>query len=133
MVVVKRSVAFDHDVWVALRDWADRDGVSVSAAVNEALRDALVRRAGVAAMERWQAEHGAFQPAELAWADSVIDGAGVDDDAAWLERIRGEAEGRQSVAVIDLMAALEASLAAARRSKTSDYATSRRTRKRRGA
>ena len=132
MAVIKRSDAFDHDVWVALRDWADGDGISVSAVVSEALRDAFVRRAGVAAMDEWRAEHGAFQPAELAWADSVIDGAGVDD-ATWLERIRSEAEGRQSPPGIDLMATLGDSLAGARPSKTSDSATSRGTRKRRGA
>jgi hypothetical protein len=73
MGVVKRSVAFDPDVWTALHDWADAEGVGVSAVVNDALRDALVREAGLAAMEQWQSEHGRFAPEELAWADRLID------------------------------------------------------------
>jgi len=40
-----------------------------------ALEDAAKIKAGLAAMEEWEAEHGAFTEEEIAWADEVLDRA----------------------------------------------------------
>ena len=36
------------------------------------LEDAARIKAGLAAMEEWEAEHGAFTEEEIAWADDVL-------------------------------------------------------------
>jgi hypothetical protein len=42
-----------------------REGVSVSAWMTVAAREALQRRAGLAAVALWQRQHGAFTPEEM--------------------------------------------------------------------
>ncbi len=42
---------------------------------SRAAEDAAKIKAGLAAMEEWEAEHGAFTEEELAWADEVLDRA----------------------------------------------------------
>lgn len=37
--------------------------------------DAAIIKAGLAAVEEWEAENGAFTEEELAWADEVLDRA----------------------------------------------------------
>ncbi len=44
---------------------ASREGLSVSAWMTAAAREALQRRAGLAAVEQWEKQHGRFSPEEL--------------------------------------------------------------------
>lgn len=75
--VVKKSVSFREDLWRGLEEMVEEDHTNVSAVVNEALEHILGLRAGRRAIDQWEAEHGAFTPAELAEADAILDAAGV--------------------------------------------------------
>ncbi len=74
MAVRKLSVALDEEVAQAAADVAARRGVSLSTWLNAAAERALVIEAGLAGVRAWEAEHGELTPAELAWADDVLDG-----------------------------------------------------------
>ena len=80
MPVRKLSVALDESVAQAAVDAARRHGVSLSAWLNAAARRALIVETGLAAIFEWEAEHGPLTAAELAWADSILDGAGTATD-----------------------------------------------------
>lgn len=67
--VLKRSVAFDPELWKEADAAAREDRTSISALINVALSDLLVRRRGLLAMEAWQEEHGTFTDEEIAEAD----------------------------------------------------------------
>ena len=73
----KLSVALDEAVAADAALAAERHGVSLSAWLNAAAERALLIERGLAAVAEWVAEHGAFTEDELAWADSVLDRAGV--------------------------------------------------------
>jgi len=75
MAAVKRSVAFDPEVWKEAEAAAREEGTSLSALVNDALSEHLALRRGLRAMEQWQADHGAFTEEELAAADEALDHA----------------------------------------------------------
>ena len=75
MPAMKRSVAFDPEVWKEAEAAAREECRSLSAMVNEALREHLALRQGLRSMELWQAEHGAFTGEELAAADEALDRA----------------------------------------------------------
>lgn len=75
MVAVKRSVAFDPEVWKEAEAAARQGRTSLSALVNEALAEHLALQRGLRAMNQWQAEHGAFTDDELAAADEALDQA----------------------------------------------------------
>ncbi len=75
MVAVKRSVAFDPEVWKEAEAAAREESTSLSALVNHALSEHLGLRRGLRAMEEWQADHGAFTDEELAAADDALDRA----------------------------------------------------------
>jgi len=75
MVAVKRSVAFDPEVWKEAEAAARRERTSLSALVNDALAEHLALQRGLRAMDQWQAEHGAFTDDELAAADEALDRA----------------------------------------------------------
>lgn len=75
MVAVKRSVAFDPDVWKEAEAAARQERTSLSALVNDALSEHLALQRGLRAMDEWQAEHGAFTDDELAAADEALDRA----------------------------------------------------------
>ena len=77
MAVRKLSIALEEPVAEAARRAAARRGVSLSAWLNEASRDALAIEDGLAAVTEWEAEHGRFSAQELAAADAVLDAAGV--------------------------------------------------------
>ncbi|MGH8995928.1 MAG: hypothetical protein ACRDYB_07875 [Acidimicrobiales bacterium] len=75
MAAVKRSVAFDPEVWKEAEAAAREVGTSLSALVNDALSEHLALRRGLRSMEEWQADHGAFTEEELAAADKALDHA----------------------------------------------------------
>jgi hypothetical protein len=74
----KLSVALEEPVARAAKQAADRRGISLSAWMNEASRNALSIESGLAAVAEWEAEHGPLTSAELAAADAVLDAALVD-------------------------------------------------------
>lgn len=61
----KLAITVDPDVHENILASAARDGVSVSAWLTAAAREALQRRAGLAAIELWEKEHGRFTPEEM--------------------------------------------------------------------
>lgn len=75
MVAVKRSVAFDPELWKEAEAAAREESTSLSALVNDALSEHLALRRGLRAMEQWQTDHGAFTEEELANADEALDHA----------------------------------------------------------
>lgn len=68
----KIAITVDPDVHEAVLRAATDDGVSVSAWLTAAARDALRVRAGLAAVAEWEAEHGAITDAELATARAEL-------------------------------------------------------------
>jgi hypothetical protein len=77
MVVQKLSIALDEDVARAAKDAAECDGLSLSAWLNEAAREALAIKDGLAAVAEYEAEYGAFTEEELAEARAVLARAGI--------------------------------------------------------
>jgi hypothetical protein len=77
MTVRKLSVALDARVADAAAQAAKRRGSSLSAWLNEAAEHALAIEDGLAAVAEYEAEYGAFTPAEIARADRVLDRYGV--------------------------------------------------------
>lgn len=64
----KLAISMDSELADSVRAMAAADGVSVSAWISAASRDALQIRDGLAAVAEWEAEHGAFNEAELSMA-----------------------------------------------------------------
>ena len=75
MSVRKLSVALDDAVARAAAASAKRQGVSLSAWLDRAAREALAIEDGLRAVAEWEARHGALAPAELATADAILDRA----------------------------------------------------------
>jgi hypothetical protein len=71
----KLAITVERDVHDRVLAAAAAEGTSVSAWFTEAARRALTVREGLAAVEAWEAEHGALTPAELAAARQRIDAA----------------------------------------------------------
>jgi hypothetical protein len=61
----KLAIKIDPEVHGNVLAAAARDGVSVSAWMTTAAREALIRRAGLAAVELWEKQHGRFTAAEM--------------------------------------------------------------------
>jgi len=61
----KLAITIPPDIHEDILAAASREGVSVSAWMTAAARDALRRRAGLAAIEAWEKEHGAFTIDEM--------------------------------------------------------------------
>lgn len=61
----------------AARRAAQRRGISLSAWLNEASRNALAVEDGLIAVAEWEAEHGQLSAEALANADATLDGARV--------------------------------------------------------
>jgi hypothetical protein len=72
MAVRKLSIALEEDVARAAREAAEREGLSLSAWVNEAAREALAIEDGLAAVAEYEAENGPFTEEELAAADAAL-------------------------------------------------------------
>jgi len=61
----KLAITIDPDVHENILAAAARDGVSVSAWMTAAAREALQRRAGLAAIALWEKQHGRFSAEEM--------------------------------------------------------------------
>ena len=61
----KLAITIDPDIHGHIVAAAARDGVSVSAWMTIAAREALKRRAGLAAVALWEKEHGRLTPKEM--------------------------------------------------------------------
>ncbi|MBL8213861.1 MAG: toxin-antitoxin system HicB family antitoxin [Bryobacterales bacterium] len=61
----KLAITVDPDVHKRILAAAAKEGVSLSAWMTEAARDALKIRAGLEAVAEWEKEHGAFTQEEL--------------------------------------------------------------------
>jgi HicB family len=61
----KLAITVDPDVHKSILAAAAEEGVSLSAWMTEAARDALKVRTGLAAVAEWENEHGAFTKEEL--------------------------------------------------------------------
>jgi hypothetical protein len=61
----KLAITIDPDVHESILEAAARDGVSVSAWMTTAAREALQRRAGLAAVALWEKQHGRFTTEEM--------------------------------------------------------------------
>ena len=64
----KLAISIDAEVHEGVRAAARADGVSVSAWMTAAARNALLVRDGLAAVAEWEREHGSLTEAELAAA-----------------------------------------------------------------
>ena len=61
----KLALTIDPQVYEKVLAAAARDGVSVSAWMTSAAREALQRRAGLAAVAEWERQHGSFRVEEM--------------------------------------------------------------------
>ncbi len=61
----KLAITVDPDVHEKIVVAAAREGVSVSAWMTDAAREALKRRAGLAAVLQWERQHGRFTAEEM--------------------------------------------------------------------
>ena len=68
----KIAITVAPDVHERILAAAEGEGVSVSAWMTDAAREALLRRAGLAAVAEWEKEHGAFSAEELAEARRTV-------------------------------------------------------------
>lgn len=64
----KLAISMDSELADSVRAMAAAEGVSVSAWISAASRDALQIRDGLAAVAEWEAEHGGFTEDELSMA-----------------------------------------------------------------
>jgi hypothetical protein len=72
MAVQKLSIALEEDVARAAREAAEREGLSLSAWVNEAAREALAIEDGLAAVAEYEAENGPFTEEALEAAKAAL-------------------------------------------------------------
>lgn len=61
----KLAITIDPDVHEKILAAAGREGMSVSAWMTVAAREALQRRAGLAAVALWEKQHGRFSAEEM--------------------------------------------------------------------
>jgi hypothetical protein len=61
----KLAITIDPEVHDKILAAAAHEGVSVSAWMTSAAREALWRRAGLAAVAEWEKQHGPFSAAEM--------------------------------------------------------------------
>lgn len=61
----KLAITVDPDVHESILAAAARDGISVSAWMTSAAREALQRRAGLAGVAEWEKQHGQFSADEM--------------------------------------------------------------------
>ena len=68
----KLAITIDPDIHRNVLAAAARDGVSVSAWMTGAAREALRRRAGLAAVALWEKQHGPFTADEVEQARRTV-------------------------------------------------------------
>ena len=71
----KRSISIPPELDADIAAAAEAAGMSYSAWIAEAARKEFTIRAGLEAVSHYEAEHGAFSPAEIAEADEWADRA----------------------------------------------------------
>ncbi len=64
----KLAITVDPDIHENIVAAAARDGVSISAWMTTAARESLKRRAGLAAVEQWEKQHGRLTAEEMSEA-----------------------------------------------------------------
>ena len=79
MGVKKKTLSFPEEVWSVIEDNARLAHKTPSAYVSELIMKQERLRRGLEAVAEWEAEHGAFNPEEDAWADRVLDAALAPD------------------------------------------------------
>jgi len=77
MTVEKVSIALEEEVAQEAREAAERHGLSLSAWVNIAAREALAIEDGLAAVAEYEAENGPFSEEEIAAADEALKRVGI--------------------------------------------------------
>ncbi len=70
-------IALDQRVPEATRKAAEREGISLSAWLNQASVNALAIKDGLAGVAEWEAERGPLSQQQLAAADAVLDSASI--------------------------------------------------------
>jgi hypothetical protein len=70
----KMAITVDPDVHAGIVAAAAADGMSVSAWMTDAARQALIVRDGLAGVAEWEAQYGAFTAEELAAARGRLAG-----------------------------------------------------------
>ena len=73
----KLAITVDPDVHAGVVAAAEAEGVSVSAWMTAAARQALKVKDGLTGVAEWEAEHGAFSEAELAAARQRVNRSGA--------------------------------------------------------
>ena len=68
----KLAITIDPEVHSNILAAAARDGMSVSAWMTAAAREALQRRAGLAAIRTWEDQHGQFTAEEMKQAHARV-------------------------------------------------------------
>lgn len=68
----KLAITVDADVHAGVMAAAAEEGVSVSAWMTTAARQALLVRDGLVAVAEWEAEHGPLSESEMAAARSLV-------------------------------------------------------------
>ena len=68
----KLAITIDPDIHRNVLAAAARNGVSVSAWMTSAAREALRRRAGLAAVDLWERQHGPFTAEEMQEARRTV-------------------------------------------------------------
>ncbi len=68
----KLAITIDPDIHDKILAEAAHDGVSVSAWMTAAARKELLRRAGLAAIARWEKQHGRFTAEEMNQARRAV-------------------------------------------------------------
>ena len=72
------TVTLPEELISALGAWSRRTGEPISRLVSQAVEQEIRRQAGLAAVEEWEAEHGAFTPEELAAARAEMAAADAE-------------------------------------------------------
>ena len=80
MATKKVTVTLPTDLIELVNETAAETGIPVSRLVSSALEREMRRRLGLAIVAKWEAEHGAFTPAEIADVRAKMAAA----DAAYL-------------------------------------------------
>jgi len=78
MATKKVTVTLPTDLIEEVNAAAAKAGMPVSRLVSSALERELRRRIGLAVVADWEAEHGAFTPAEMAQARAVLAAADAE-------------------------------------------------------
>jgi hypothetical protein len=68
----KLAITVDPDIYKSILAAAAREGMSVSGWITIASREALQRRAGLAAVAQWERQHGSLTAEEMNEARRIV-------------------------------------------------------------